>query len=135
VVGNGALMTSSRMLGVRPFKKNLMVFLLPMVYPACRTSSLKSDMYWSMSEKCILHLLRSILALCCSWESAKWSLNSCTNVVQTSRMSSSTGSRESIHVPISRTHAATCGPWNNVRAIKTLWIVEFSPGTCEFARK
>jgi hypothetical protein len=45
VVGNGALMTSSRMLGVRPFKKNPMVSSLPMVYPACHTSSSKSDMY------------------------------------------------------------------------------------------
>jgi hypothetical protein len=128
-------MTSSRMLGVSPFMKNAMVSSLLMVYPAWHTKSLKSDIYWSTSGKCILHLLSSSLALCCSCESTKWSLNSCMNVSQTSWMSSLTGSKESIHVPILRTHAATCCPWNSVRAIKTLRIAEFNPGTHELARK
>jgi hypothetical protein len=56
-------------------------------------------------------------------------------VVHTSCTSSLVGSRESIHVPISLTHAAVCCPWNSVKAIDTLRIVEFSPGTCEFAQK
>jgi hypothetical protein len=56
-------------------------------------------------------------------------------MVHTSCTSSLTGSRESIHVPMSRTHAAVCCPWNGMRVIDTLQIAEFSPGTCALARK
>jgi hypothetical protein len=128
-------MTSSRMLGVRLFKKNPMVSSLPMVYPACLTKSSKSDMYWSTLGKCILHLSSSILALCCSCELERWSLNSCMKVSQTSYMSSFMRSRESIQVPISRTHAATCCPWSKVRVMDTLQMGELSPGTRALARK
>jgi hypothetical protein len=135
VVGNGAQMTSSKMLGVSPLRKKPIVSSLLMVYPACRTRSLKSEMYWSTSGKHILHLSSLRRALCCSCESEKWSLNCCMNVSQTSYMLLLTGSRESIHVPMSWTHAATCGPWNSVRAIETLRIAEFSPGMPELAQK
>jgi hypothetical protein len=56
-------------------------------------------------------------------------------VVHTLCISSSIGCRESIHVPMSLTHAVVCCPWNNVRAIDTLRIAEFSPGTCAFTWK
>jgi hypothetical protein len=36
---------------------------------------------------------------------------------------------------MSQTHAATCCPWNKVRAIDTLQIGEFSPDTHELAWK
>jgi hypothetical protein len=134
-MGNGLLMTSSRMLGVSLFMKNPMVSSLPMVYPAWRNKSSKSNMYWSTSGKHILHLLSSSLALYCSCESTKWSLNSCTNMSHTSWISSLIGSSESIHVPMLRTHATTCCSWNSVRAIDTLWIAEFNPGTRELAQK
>jgi hypothetical protein len=88
-----------------------------------------------MSRKHILHLLSSSLALCYSWESEKWSLNSCMKVSHTSCMSSLTGSRASIQLPILQTHATTCCPWNKVRAIDTLQIGEFNPDTCELAQK
>jgi hypothetical protein len=32
-------------------------------------------------------------------------------------------------------HAAVCCPWNNMRAMDTLQIAKFSPGTCAFALK
>jgi hypothetical protein len=123
------------MLGESPLRKNPMVSLLPMVYPTCHTRSSKSDMYWSTSEKRILHRLRSILALCWDCESVKCSLNSWTKVVQTSYMLSLTGSKESTHAPMSLTHAAVCCPWNKVSAMDTLQIGKFSPGTREFAWK
>jgi hypothetical protein len=47
-------------------------------------------------------------------------------VVHTSCMSSLIGSRESIQVPISLTHAEVCCPWNSVSAMNTLRIAEFS---------
>jgi hypothetical protein len=103
-------MITSRMLGVRPFRKKLMVSSLPMVYPARRTSSSKSAMYWSISGKRILHLSRSSHALCCSCESVKCSVNSCTNVSQVSCMSSVAGSSESSQAPMSLVHVATWGP-------------------------
>jgi hypothetical protein len=112
-----------------------MVSSLPTVYPAYRTRSSKSEMYWSTSGKRILHWSSCSLALCWDWESAKWSLNSWTEVVHTSGMSSLVRSKESIHAPMSLTHAAVCCPWNSVNAMDTLRIAEFSPGTLEFARK
>jgi hypothetical protein len=128
-------MIASKMLGVRPFKKKLMVSLLPMVYPARRTSSSKSAMYWSISGKCILHLSRSSRARCCSCESVKCSVNSWTNVSQVSCMSSAAGSRESSQAPMSLVHVATLGPWMSVSVIAIFQIGELRPGTRELARK
>jgi hypothetical protein len=69
-------MIASKTLGVSPFRKNPMVSSLPIVYPARRTSSSKSAIYWSISGNLILHLSRSRRALCCSCESVKCSENS-----------------------------------------------------------
>jgi hypothetical protein len=128
-------MTSSRMLGESPLRKKPMVSSLPTVYPAYCTRSLKSEMYWSMSGKHILHWSSSGLALCWDCKSTKWSLNSWMKVVHTSCMSSLTGSRELTHAPMSLIHTAVCCPWNRVSAMDTLQIGEFSPGTCKFTQK
>jgi hypothetical protein len=100
-------MIASKMLGVRLFKKKLMVSLLPIAYPARRMSFSKSAIYWSISGKHILHLLRSSRALCCSCESVKCSVNSCTNVSQVSWISSVVGSNESSQAPMSLVQVAT----------------------------
>jgi hypothetical protein len=92
-------------------------------------------MYWSISGKCILHLLRSSHARCWSCESVKCSKNSWTNVSHVNWMSSSTGSRESIQVPMSLTQVATLGPWMRVSAMDTLRMGELRPGTLALARK
>jgi hypothetical protein len=128
-------MIASRMLGVRPFKKKLMVSSLPMVYPAWRMSSSMSAMYWSISGKRILHLSRSSRAHCCSCESVKCSVNSWTNVSHVSCMSSVAGSRESSQAPISLVHVATLGPWMSVSVIAIFRMGELRPGTRELARK
>jgi len=54
-------------------------------------------------------------------------------------MSSSTGSRESIHAPMSLTHVATLGPWMRVRAMDTLrmggvkaWYSRVGPEVSEY---
>jgi hypothetical protein len=128
-------MIASRMLGVRPFRKKLMVSSLPMVYPARRTSSSKSAMYWSISGKRILHLSRSSRARCCSCESVKCSVNSWTKVSQVSCMSSVVGSKESSQAPMSLVHVATLGPWMSVSVIAIFRIGELRPGTRLLARK
>jgi hypothetical protein len=47
----------------------------------------------------------------------------------------STWCRESIQVPTSLTHVATCGPCMRVSTMNTFRIGELRPGTLEFARK
>jgi hypothetical protein len=50
-------------------------------------------------------------------------------------MSSSTGSRESIHAPMSLTQVATWDPWMRVSMMDTLRMGELRPGTLALARK
>jgi hypothetical protein len=50
-------------------------------------------------------------------------------------MSSSVGSKESIHAPMSLTQVATLGPWMRVSAMDTLHMGELRPGTLALARK
>jgi hypothetical protein len=128
-------MIASKMLGVRPFRKKLIVSSLPIVYPARRTSSSKSAMYWSISGKHILHLSRSSCARCCSCESVKCSVNSWTKVSQVSCMSSVAGSRESSQAPMSLVHVATLGPWMRVSVMAIFCMGELRPGTRLLARK
>jgi hypothetical protein len=56
-------------------------------------------------------------------------------VSHTSWTSSSIWCRESIQVPTSLVHVATCGPYMRVSVIATFRIGKLSPGTLEFAWK